>query len=126
MSVMRDDRTGQPPDPHHNHETHLANLVGRRVAYEQGDIDPRHGTIVSANYSLSGEAVLIVHPDSRPSEVPANAVLMGRQATWALEHLDSPVPLLGVDQAARRRLNAEQTGTIPGAANTAPSPAVTR
>ena len=89
MSVMRDDQTGQPPDLHHDHVTHLADLVGRGVAYEQGDVNPRHGTIVSANYSLGGETVLIVHPDSRPSEVPANTVLMGRRANWALEHLDS-------------------------------------
>lgn len=126
MSVMRDDQTGQLPDIHQNHVTHLADVVGRRVAYEQGDVDPGHGTIVSANYSLSGEAVLIVHPDSRPSEVPANTVLMGRQAMWALEHLDPPVELIAVDQAARGRLNAEQTRTIPDAANTVPSPAVTR
>jgi hypothetical protein len=126
MSVMRDDQTGQPPDLHHNHGTHLADLVGRRVAYEQGDIDPRHGTIVSANYSLSGEEVLIVHPDSRPSEVPANTVLMGRQATWALEHLDSPVEVLGVDQAAQLRLDGEQARTISAATSIAPSPPVTR
>jgi hypothetical protein len=117
---MRDDQTGQPPDLHHNRGTHLADLVGRRVAYEQGGIDPRRGTIVSANYSIGGEAVLIVHPDSRPSEVPANTVLIGRQATWALEHLDPPVALLPVDQAARRRLDAEQARTIPEAASTAP------
>ena len=107
MSVMRDDQTGQPPDLHHDHVTHLADLVGRGVAYEQGEVNPRHGTIVSANYSLGGETVLIVHPDSRPSEVPANTVLMGRRANWALGHLDSPVDILAVDQAARRRLDAE-------------------
>lgn len=90
MSVMRDDQIEQPPDLHPDHVTHLADLVGRGVAYELGDIDPRHGTIVSANYSLGGETVLIVHPDSRPCEVLANTVLMGRQANWALEHLDSP------------------------------------
>lgn len=69
MSV-RDDRIGQPPDLHPNHPTHFAELVGRGVAYEHGDIAPRHGTIVSANYSLSGETVLVVHPD-RPCEVLA-------------------------------------------------------
>lgn len=75
MSVMRDDQIGQPPDLHPDHVTHLADLVGRGVAYEQGDVDPHHGTIVSANYSLGGEPVLIVHPDSRPCEVLANTVL---------------------------------------------------
>ena len=130
MSVMRDDQAGQHPDLLYGHVTrhvtHLADLVGRGVAYERGDADPRHGTIVSANYSLGGETVLIVHPDSRPSEIPANTVLMGRQANWALEHLDSSVEVLAVDQAARRRLNAEQARAIPEAASLAPSPAVTR
>ena len=124
MSVMRDDQIGQPPDLHPDHVTHLADLVGRGVAYEQGDVDPRHGTIVSANYSLSGETVLIVHPDSRPCEVLANTVLMGRQANWALEHLDTPSEALSVDQAARRRLNSEQARAIP-AASSAPAPTVT-
>lgn len=114
MSVMRDDQIGQPPDLHPDHVTHVADLVGRGVAYEQGDVDPRHGTIVSANYSLGGETVLIVHPDSRPCEVLANTVLMGRQANWALE------------QSARRRLNAEQARAVPAAASITPSPAVTR
>lgn len=125
MSVMRDDQIEQPPDLHPNHPTHLADLVGRGVAYEHGDIAPRHGTIVSANYSLSGETVLIVHPDSRPCEVLANTVLMGRQANWALEHLDTPSEALSVDQAARRRLNSEQARAIPAAASSAPAPTVT-
>lgn len=125
MSVMRDDQIGEPPDLAPCHVTHLADLVGRGVAYEQGDVDPRHGTIVSANYSLGGEPVLIVHPDTRPCEVLANTVLMGRQANWALEHLDSPVEVPSVDQAARRRLNAEQARVVPTAADLAPAPAVT-
>jgi hypothetical protein len=114
------------PDLHLDHPTHLADLVGRGVAYEHGDIDPRHGTIVSANYSLGGETVLIVHPDSRTCEVLANTVLMGRDANWALEHLDSPAEALSVDQAARRRLGTEQARTIPGAETSAPTPAVSR
>lgn len=126
MSVMRDDPNGQPPDLHPDHPAHLADLVGRGVAYEQGDVDPRHGTIVSANYSLGGETVLIVHPDSRPCEVLANTVLMGRPANWALEHLDSPVEAPSVDITARRRLDAEQARALPGAATSAPAPAVTR
>jgi hypothetical protein len=125
MSVMRDDQIEQPPDLHPDHPTHLADLVGRGVAYEQGDVAPRHGTIVSASYSLSGETVLIVHPDSRPCEVLANTVLMGRPANWALEHLDSPAEAPSVDLTARRRLAAEQARAIPGAATSAPSPAVT-
>jgi hypothetical protein len=80
---------------------------------------------VSANYGLGGETVLIVHPDSRPCEVLANTVLMGRDANWALEHLDSPSEALSVDQAARRRLNTEQARTTPGATTSAPAPAMT-
>jgi len=121
MSLMHDDQqipaqNQRPPDPHAEmtHPTHMADLVGRGVAYDQGDIDPRHGTIVSATYSLSGEAVLIVHPDARPSETPANTVLMGREANWALGHLDAPPELVDVDLAARRRLNYEQARSIPG------------
>lgn len=122
MSVMRDDDQiqQQPPDP--AHVTHLGDLVGRGVAYDQGDIAPRHGTIVSANYSLGGEAVLIVHPDSRPSETPANTILMGRPATWALDHLDAPAETVDVDAAARSRLSAEQARTIPGETSFAPAP----
>jgi hypothetical protein len=81
MSVMRDDEAirHQPRDAQDtSHVTHLADLAGRGVAYEQDDVDPRHGTIVSANYSLGGETVLVVHPDSRPSELLANTV------SWAV------------------------------------------
>jgi hypothetical protein len=127
MSVMRDDDSiQQPPDPRPlGQVTHLGDLVGRGVAYEQDDLDPRHGAIVSASYSLSGEMVLIVHPDSRPSEIPANTILMGHQASWALEHLDAPGEPLPVDAAACRRLNAEQAGTIPEV-GLAPAPSVAR
>ena len=69
--------------------TRLADLVGRGVAYEQGAGDARHGTIVSATYSVGGETVLVVHPESRHGEVIADTVLFGRPATWALKHLDT-------------------------------------
>jgi len=125
---MRDDDPirNHPPAPGHDgHVTHLADLVGRCVAYEQGAGDTRHGTILSANYSLAGETVLIVHPDSRRCEVPADTVLIGRPATWALEHLDAVDhgvhEATAVDEVARRRLAAAQARTIPVAESPAPA-----
>jgi hypothetical protein len=128
MIVMRegDPIRNQPADAHYtSHATHLADLVGRGVAYGQGDVDPRHGTIVSAHYSLGGETVLVVHPDSRPSEILANTVLMGRQANWALEHLDTVGDPTSVEATARRRLSAERARTLPDTSSLAPT-AVTR
>jgi hypothetical protein len=57
--------------------------------------------------------------------VLANTVLMGREANWALEHLDSPAETLSVDRAARRRLNTEQARAIPLTATSSPAPTVT-
>ena len=87
--------------------SHPADLVGRGVAYEEAGGAARHGTIVKASYRLAGETGLVVHPDCRPSEVAADAVLMGRPATTALSHLDS------IDETARRRLSAEQAQSLP-------------
>lgn len=77
------------------------------------------------NYSLGGETVVVVHPDSHRGEILADTVLFGRPAKWALEHLDagdsSIADATSVDQAARRRLSAEQARTIPNAGTIAPT-----
>jgi hypothetical protein len=123
MSGMRDDDPIRNQPPATGSVTHLADLVGRGVAYEQSPGDARHGTIVSANYSLGGETVVVVHPDSHHGEMWADTVLFGRPAKRALEHLDagerSIADATSVDQAARRRLSAEQARTIPHAGTSA-------
>lgn len=133
MSVIRAEDDPIRTRPSHR-PARLADVVGRGVAYDQGYGDTtHHGTIVSANYSLSGEPVVVVHPDSRHGETPANTVLYGAPAAQALEHLDgaglstdraydSAVDeALAVDQAARRRLTTEQARTLPGPGTTAPA-----
>lgn len=112
MSVMgADDDVEQTQGHRGARVTHLADLVGR-ASPRPVRRRPRHGTIFIANYRLGAEAALIVHPDSRPSETPANTVLVGRPATWALDHLDAPDPL-DVDAMVRSRLSAEQARTLP-------------
>lgn len=74
-----------------NTVVHLADLVGRKLEFEASMNQTRHGTIVRASYTLHCELVLVIHPQCRTGEIPANTVLIGRPAWAALEHLNPVV-----------------------------------